>query len=110
MEDIQCAIRQLKQAYILRTNATKYSPDSSQLNVQQLVINVSDIQKSVTPSQKKQRQRCKSMELTTLLTCQLPLTEKDLNMDKILTFTPVLKRGCKRYTTPKGKKNFCINI
>ena len=50
------------------------------------------------------------MEPTTPLICQLLLAEKDLNVDKILTFTPILKRGCKRYTTPKDKENFCINI
>ena len=50
------------------------------------------------------------MEPITPLTHQLLLAEKDLNVDKILTFTPILKRGCKRYMTSKGKKNFCINI
>ena len=50
LEDIQRAIRQLKQAYILRTNIARHNPNSSRLNVQQLVINILDIQKSVTPS------------------------------------------------------------
>jgi len=40
----------------------------------------------------------------------LPLAKKNLNVDKILTFTPVSKKGHKRYATPKGKKNFYINI
>ena len=48
------------------------------------------------------------MELTTLLTRQLLLAEKDLNADKILTFTPVLKRGRKKYITLKSKENFYI--
>ena len=49
-EDIQYIIKQLEQAYILGTNVVRHSSDSSWLNVQQPVIDVLDIQKSVTPS------------------------------------------------------------
>ena len=68
------------------------------------------MQKSVTPSQKRQRQGHKSTKPTTPLICQLLLVERDLNVDKMLTFIPILKRGRIRYITPKGKENFCINI
>ena len=108
LEDIQCAVKQLKQAYILGVNITRHSFDSSQLNIQQLVVNVLDMQKNVIFSQKRQRQRCESTKPITSLTHQLPLTEKDLNVDKILTFTPVSKKGCKRYVTPKGKRTFVL--
>ena len=88
----------------------RHSPDSSQLNVQQPVVDVSDTQKSATPSRKRQRQRRESTEPTTPLIRRLPLAERDLNADKMLTFTPVLKRGRIRHATPKGKENFRIDI
>ena len=68
------------------------------------------MQKNIILSQKRQRQRRENTEPITLLIYQLPLTKKDLNVDKILTFTLVLKKGHKKYTILKGKENFYINI
>ncbi len=69
-----------------------------------------DIQKSITLSQKRQRQGRKNTEPTTPLTCRLLLAKRDLNVDKMLTFIPISKRGRIRYITLKGKENFYINI
>ena len=109
-EGIQHAMRQLEQARILGASVARHSPDSSRLNFQQSVVDVSDMQKSATPSRKRQRQRRESTEPTTPLTRRLPLAERDLNADKMLTFTPVSKRGRIKYATPKGKKNCRIDI
>ena len=109
-EGIQRAMRQLEQARTLGANVARHSPNSSRLNIQQPVIDVSDTQKSATPSRKRRRQRHESTEPTTPSIRRLPLAERDLNADKILTFTPISKRGRIRKATPKGLENFCIDI
>ena len=50
LEDIQRAIRYLEEARILGADVIRYSPNSSQLDIQQPVINILDTQKSATPS------------------------------------------------------------
>jgi len=107
-EGIQRAIRQLEQARILGADIARHSPDSSQLDVQQPVVSVSDTQNNTTPSRKRQRRD--STEPITPLTRQLPLAERDPDIGKILNFTPVSRRGRIRHATPKGKENFRVNI